>query len=476
MDKIVSFIIPSYNVEKYLNICLTSFLNPEVLDQIEVIVVDDGSKDQTAQIARTYIEQYPQVFRLISKENGGHGSAINAGTAQAVGRYLKVIDADDWVVTENLKEFVEKLTDCSADVVLNPYHQVDMQTGEKTVWRMFLDRYETLYTLENVVQNWKNFDRCFAFHGICYNREFYQKHRYELPEKIFYEDHEYTTIPCSYAASIYPMDLYLYQYLVGNAEQSVSVTNRLKRMSHVEKVTEDLPVFLFFHGGGWVTDCIDNYERICARLADATGQYVVAVEYRLAPEDKFPSGLEDCYAVAKALYRGEFVLNVKPENITLIGDSAGGNLCAALSLMARDRGEFMPDRQILIYPATYNDYTENSPFPSVKENGTDYLLTAGKMQDYIDLYARDEEDKKNPYFAPYVAEDVSNQPDTLILTSEFDPLRDEGEEYGKRLKEANNYVEIHRIPDALHGYFALGIRFLHVKESFEIMNCFLNKS
>lgn len=67
--------------------------------------------------------------------------------------------------------------------MLNPYHQVDMQTGEKTVWRMFLDRYETLYTLENVVQNWKNFDRCFAFHGICYNREFYQKHRYELPEK-----------------------------------------------------------------------------------------------------------------------------------------------------------------------------------------------------------------------------------------------------------------------------------------------------
>ena len=235
----------------------------------------------------------------------------------------------------------------------------------------------------------------------------------------------------------------------------------------------NLSVLLFFHGGGWVTESIDNYERICARLADATGQYVVAVEYRLAPEDKFPSGLEDCYAVAKALYRGEFVLNVKPENITLIGDSAGGNLCAALSLMARDRGEFMPGRQILIYPATYNDYTENSPFPSVKENGTDYLLTAGKMQDYIDLYARDEEDKKNPYFAPYVAEDVSNQPDTLILTSEFDPLRDEGEAYGKRLEEAGNRVEIHRIKDALHGYFALGIKQLHVQESFTYINAFL---
>lgn len=124
---------------------------------------------------------------------------------------------------------------------------------------------------------------------------------------------------------------------------------------------------MFIHGGGWVTESIDNYERICARLADATGQYVAAVEYRLAPEDKFPSGLEDCYVVAKALYTGKFVLNVKPENITLIGDSAGGNLCAALSLMARDRGEFMPKRQILIYPATYNDYTEKSPFPPLRK-------------------------------------------------------------------------------------------------------------
>ena len=240
-----------------------------------------------------------------------------------------------------------------------------------------------------------------------------------------------------------------------------------------EKMEDDLPVFLFFHGGGWVTESIDNYERICARLANATGQYVVAVEYRLAPEDKFPAGLEDCYAVAKTLYSGDFMLNIKPENITLIGDSAGGNLCAALSLMARDCGEFMPKRQILIYPATYNDYTENSPFPSVKENGTDYLLTAGKMQDYIDLYARNKEDKKNPYFAPYIAEDLANQPDTLILTCEFDPLRDEGEAYGKRLKEAGNYVEIHLIKDALHGYFALGIKQLHVQESFTYINEFL---
>lgn len=232
-------------------------------------------------------------------------------------------------------------------------------------------------------------------------------------------------------------------------------------------------LLLFIHGGGWVTESVDNYERICARLADATGQYVAAVEYRLAPEHKFPAGLEDCYAAAKAVFTKQFLLNVDPEDVTLIGDSAGGNLCAALSLMARDRGEFFPKRQILIYPALYNDYSTSSPFPSVKENGTDYLLTAGKMQDYIDLYAGAEQDKQNPYFSPYLAEDVSGQPDTLIITAEFDPLRDEGEAYGERLAKAGNRVEVYRIKDALHGYFALGIKHLHVQESFTYINRFL---
>ena len=151
-----------------------------------------------------------------------------------------------------------------------------------------------------------------------------------------------------------------------------------------EEISEDLPVFLLFHGGGWVTDSVDNYERICARLAVATEHMVISVEYRLAPEHKFPTGLMDCYAVAKALYTRQFILNVDPDKITLIGDSAGGNLAAAVSLMARDKGEFLPKRQILIYPALFADYKENSPFPSVNKYGSDYLLTSGKMRDFIE--------------------------------------------------------------------------------------------
>ena len=239
---------------------------------------------------------------------------------------------------------------------------------------------------------------------------------------------------------------------------------------------EKYPVLLFFHGGGWVTESVENYDRVCSRMAQSTGHIVMSVEYRLAPEYRFPVPLEDCYAAAKALYTGHLVLPADPDRITIIGDSAGGNLAAAVCLKARDTGDFAPKKQILIYPAVNNCYTKKSPYKSVQENGQDYLLTAVKMEDYLKLYESSTEDRQNPYFAPILAKDLSHMPETLILTAEFDPLRDEGEEYGKRLKEAGNYVEIHRIPDALHGYFALGIRFLHVQKSFEIMNCFLNKS
>ena len=236
------------------------------------------------------------------------------------------------------------------------------------------------------------------------------------------------------------------------------------------------PVLLFFHGGGWVTESVENYDRVCSRMAQATAHIVVSVEYRLAPEHKFPIPLEDCYAAAKALYTNQLILHTDPKKITIIGDSAGGNLTAAVCLMARDRGEFTPRRQILIYPAVGNCYTEESPYRSVHENGSDYLLTAVKMEDYLNLYQRTEEDRKNPYFSPLQEKDLKDLPETLILTAEYDPLRDEGEVYGRKLEAAGNRVEVQRIRGAFHGFFALGIKFLHVQESFRFINGFLNDS
>ncbi len=235
------------------------------------------------------------------------------------------------------------------------------------------------------------------------------------------------------------------------------------------------PVLLFFHGGGWVTGNIDSYDKVCTNLAIHTNHLVVSVDYRLAPEYRFPAGLDDCYTAAREAILRAGLLNTLPEDITLIGDSAGGNLAAAVSLMARDRGEFMPKRQILLYPAVNNNHTpEGSQFDSIRENGTDYLLTSKRVCEYMELYRSSEEDLQSPYFAPLLGE-LSHQPDTLIITAEYDPLRDEGEEYGRRLKAAGNRVEIHRIPDALHGFFSLPPNFSQVKSCYEIISRFLRE-
>lgn len=236
------------------------------------------------------------------------------------------------------------------------------------------------------------------------------------------------------------------------------------------EMDSDCPVLLFFHGGGWVTGNIDSYNKVCTNMARLTNHKVVSVDYRLAPENPFPKGLEDCYEAAKAFITNDEINN---KELILIGDSAGGNLAAALSLLARDRKEFKIDKQILIYPSTYNDHTDNSPFKSVIENGTDYLLTSKRIRDYMELYKSKEDDIYSPYFAPLFSKDLSKQPKTLIITAEYDPLRDEGEEYGKKLREAGNYVEIYRIKDALHGFFALPPRFPQVKLCYDIINRFL---
>lgn len=238
---------------------------------------------------------------------------------------------------------------------------------------------------------------------------------------------------------------------------------------------EDAPLLIFFHGGGFVTGNINSYSKVCYHMAKLTGHIVLSVDYSLAPEHPFPAGLEDCYAVVKEVIHSPLLEHNIHQGVILIGDSAGGNLAAAVSLLARDRGEFSIAKQILLYPATYNDHSENSPFPSVKENGSDYLLTSQRMLDYMHLYIADKRDLESPYVAPLLASDLSDQPDTLIITAEYDLLRDEGEAYGKRLFDAGNNVEIYRIKDALHGFISLPPLFPPVKECYSIINHFLTK-
>lgn len=235
-------------------------------------------------------------------------------------------------------------------------------------------------------------------------------------------------------------------------------------------------LLIFFHGGGWVTGDLDSYEKVCLHMAEETGCIVVSVEYRLAPENKFPAAPNDCFFVTELLHKNARKLGFKSNELVLVGDSAGGNLAAVVSLMARDQGKAFPAKQILFYPATDSDHGPDSPYPSVHENGESYVLTNRRIHDFIDLYRRDAHDMTDPYFAPIHAEDMSHQPDTLIITAEFDPLRDEGVAYGKRLQAAGNRVDVHCIEDALHGFLSNRLLFSKpVAQSYQYINQFLQK-
>jgi acetyl esterase len=241
------------------------------------------------------------------------------------------------------------------------------------------------------------------------------------------------------------------------------------------KKMEHRDVLLFFHGGGWVIGDIDTYTNVCINMAELTGRTVYSVDYRLAPEHPYPAGLDDCYRVAEVL-----LTNIKrfglgdDSQLMLIGDSAGANLAAAVSLRLRDNGKPLPAKQILLYPVTYWDHSDDSPFESIRTNGYDYGLTAKKVRDYMELYEPDLEIRKSKYISPLMADDLSRQPDTLLITAEFDPLRDEGEAYGELLKKAGNKVEIHRVEEAAHGFIALPRFAKPVSEAYQEINDFLN--
>lgn len=238
--KVLSLIVPAYNSERFLDKGITSFLEESVIDKLDVIIVNDGSGDTTAEVAEKYCRMYPDSVRLISQENKGHGGALNTGCAAAVGKYLKVIDADDWVLTDNMPEFLRLLENCDSDVVLTHHHTVDFSNGEVKCWKNYPQQFGRSYTFEEIMPQWKNFDRSLTFHGITYRSAFYQESGIRLSEHVFYEDHEFATFPCCKAGSITPFDLFIYEYRIGDVQQSVSDSNQLKRIGHTETVLKRL--------------------------------------------------------------------------------------------------------------------------------------------------------------------------------------------------------------------------------------------
>jgi acetyl esterase len=203
---------------------------------------------------------------------------------------------------------------------------------------------------------------------------------------------------------------------------------------------------LYYHGGGWVIGSIDDMDAVCRALAVASGCRVVNVEYRLAPEHRFPAALDDAYAAL--LWVDAELAGGRP--VVVAGDSAGGNLSAVCALRARDEAGPAIALQVLVYPVLDHDYTT----ASYEEHGdSGLLLGKAEMVWFWDHYAPREEDWSSPYASPLRADDLSGLPPAYVLVAEYDPLRDEGLAYAERLRGAGVPVTVRRYDDQLHAFF-----------------------
>jgi len=209
------------------------------------------------------------------------------------------------------------------------------------------------------------------------------------------------------------------------------------------------PVFVYYHGGGWVLGSLDSFESTCRLLAQRTNSIVVSVDYRLAPEYKFPTPYNDCYEALTWIQQNSSTIDKAGNTFYVGGDSAGGNLAAAVSLKAREDENVHVDAQILIYPVTALDYNTKSYQLFGKGFGLDKEL----MEWFGQHYTRTDEDRKNIDIAVLHAPDVSNLPPAFVLVCEADVLRDEGLLYAEKLKSSGNEVEVVVKEGLVHGYF-----------------------
>lgn len=209
------------------------------------------------------------------------------------------------------------------------------------------------------------------------------------------------------------------------------------------------PALVMFHGSGWVLANLDVVDIPARALANRTGCVVVTVHYQKAPEHKFPTPLDDCYATTLWVVEHAEELDVDPARIGVAGDSAGGNLAAAVALKARDVGGPTLAYQLLIYPAT--DF--NLDTPSFLANAEGYLLQREGMRWFWEHYLADTRDADNPLACPLRAKDFSGLPPALVITAEFDPLLDDGARYAEALKGAGVPVTYRRYDGMVHGFF-----------------------
>lgn len=278
--KTLTIVVPAYNVEKYLEQCLESFVIPEIMAELEVLIINDGSTDSSPQIGGKYASQYPETFRLITKENGGHGSTINKGIEEASGRYFKVVDGDDWVLKEGLVHLIEFLKNMDADLVLNNYYWINDSTGKRSCEVAQVCpglAYGQKESFESVSE--KIF---FKMHAITYLTEILRKIPDKIDEHCYYVDMEYMMFPIPFINTVAAVADYVYMYRIGQPTQSVTIENMKKRCSQHEKVLNHLLQYFNSYKNNQNQACMAT---VVARVV--TSQYKIYLSFGKDHKEKF---------------------------------------------------------------------------------------------------------------------------------------------------------------------------------------------
>jgi acetyl esterase len=231
------------------------------------------------------------------------------------------------------------------------------------------------------------------------------------------------------------------------------------------------PALVYFHGGGWVIGSLASHDHACRRLAQMSGFVIIAVDYRLAPEHRFPAAFDDAYVATRWVAAEAASLRIDPSRIGVAGDSAGANLAAAVALKARNEAGPALSVQILIYPATQFDTETQSNI----RNAEGYGLTTAAMRWFSAQYIPDPADRQSPFASVMNAESVSGLPPAFIATAEFDPLCDEGEAYAERLRAAGVPVTTIRYDGTIHGFLRFNAEFRQTKALWSDLGVFLRE-
>ena len=252
----------------------------------------------------------------------------------------------------------------------------------------------------------------------------------------------------------------------------ITDSNKVPVRIYTPPSRDKFPIIIYSHGGSWISGNLYTHDNICRKLSKKTNSIVIAVDYRLAPEYPFPAGLNDVYNVLQWVFKNAESIHGNPNHICMAGDSAGGNLSAAVSQMSYDKTGPHITCQVLIYPST-NIFQLNS------KSGThfcnDNILTRKNSQKYLSLYTPKIQDRKNKYASPILAKNFKGLPNTLVITAEFDPLRDEGEAYAQKLKRAGVPSTFIRYKGVTHGFLSMDRIFKQAEEALNEISLYLQK-